>query len=104
MYAWDKFDYRSVSFSNQFQAILHGPAVKKDSSYLYQMSHTAILGPYHPNHSKSALVCVTTSGLLKVLWMQSNGKWCESHTELESVVSSDDLVTHAAICPDRGKW
>lgn len=63
-----------------------------------------MLGPCHPNHSKSAFVCVTTNGLLRVLWAQNNGKWFESHTELESVVSSDDLITHAAICSDKGKF
>jgi mediator of RNA polymerase II transcription subunit 16 len=41
--------------------------------------------------------------MLRVLWPQNNGKWFESHTELESVVSSDDLITHAAICSDKSK-
>ena len=62
------------------------------------------MGPCHPNHSKSAFVCITTNGLLRVLWAQNNGKWFESHTELESVVSSDDLITHAAICSDKSRF
>lgn len=69
--------------------------------YRYEASQAPILGPCHPVQAKSALVCVTTNGLLKVLWQQNNNKWCESHTELESIVSSDDLITHAAICPDK---
>ncbi|KAH6719322.1 mediator of RNA polymeras-like protein II transcription subunit 16 [Leptodontidium sp. MPI-SDFR-AT-0119] len=81
--------------------ILHGPGVKEGPIYRYEASQAPILGPCHPVHSKSAFVCVTTNGLLRVLWQQNNNKWHESHTELESIVSSDDLITHAAICPDK---
>ncbi|KAK0128828.1 mediator complex subunit [Cadophora gregata] len=81
--------------------ILHGPGVKEGTVYRYEASQAPVLGPCHPVQAKSALVCVTTNGLLKVLWQQNNNKWCESHTELESIVSSDDLITHAAICPDK---
>lgn len=63
-----------------------------------------MFGPCHPNHSKSAFVCVTANGILRVLWPQNNGKYYETHTELETIVSSDDLITHAAICPDKSKF
>ncbi|KAK2624763.1 hypothetical protein QTJ16_005956 [Diplocarpon rosae] len=81
--------------------ILHGPAIKEGSNYRYEASQAPVLGPCHPVHSKSAFVCVTTNGLLRVLLPLANNKWHESHTELESIVSSDDLITHAAICPDK---
>lgn len=87
--------------------ILHGPAVKENkegNTYRYEVAQTPVLGPCHPNHNKSALVCVTTNGSLRLIWPQSNGKWQEVHTELESIVSSDDLITHAAICSDKGKF
>ncbi|TVY50079.1 Mediator of RNA polymerase II transcription subunit [Lachnellula occidentalis] len=82
-------------------AFLNGPAVKEGSTYRYEASQAPVFGPFHPNHTKSALVCITTNGILRVLWPQNNGKYYESHTELESIVSSDDLITHAAICPDK---
>lgn len=81
--------------------VVHGPGVKEGASYRYDMSQASILGPCHPSPSKSAFVCLTASGLLRVIWPQNTGKWNESHTELESIVSSDDLITHAAICPDK---
>ncbi|KAF4633171.1 hypothetical protein G7Y89_g4945 [Cudoniella acicularis] len=82
--------------------VCHGPAVKDSSAYRYELVQTPVLGPFHPTHGKSAFVCVTTNGLLRVLFPQTNtGKYQEVHTELESVVSSDDLLTHAAICPDK---
>ncbi|CZT50349.1 uncharacterized protein RSE6_11318 [Rhynchosporium secalis] len=83
-------------------AMLHGPGVKDGPIYRYDAAQAPILGPCHPVSSKSAFVCVTTNGLLRVLWQQNNSKWHESHTELESIVSSDELITHAAICSDKG--
>jgi len=70
--------------------------------YRYDAIQAAVLGPSHPHHSKSAFVYVTTNGSLRVMWQQNTNKWHESHTELESIVSSDDLITHAAICSDKG--
>ncbi|ESZ94032.1 hypothetical protein SBOR_5610 [Sclerotinia borealis F-4128] len=81
--------------------IQHGPAFKEASGIRYDSSQTPILGPTHPIHSKSALLYVTTNGSLRLLWPQNNGKWFESITELESIVSSDDLITHAAISAER---
>ncbi|RFU33515.1 hypothetical protein B7463_g2798, partial [Scytalidium lignicola] len=81
--------------------ILNGPAIKEGSAYKYEASQAPVLGPCHPNHSKSAFVCITTNGILRVLWPQNTGKWYECHTELESIVSSDDLITHASICSDK---
>lgn len=84
--------------------MLYGPGIKDGADYRYDSSQAPVLGPCHPNHGKSALVCVTTNGLLRLIWPQNGNavKWHESHTELESVVSSDDLITHAAICSEKG--
>lgn len=80
-----------------------GPAIKEASGFRYDASTAPNLGPTHPIPTKSAFVYVTSNGSLRLLWLQSNGKWLESHTELESIISSDDLITHAAICAERGK-
>ncbi|POS87746.1 hypothetical protein EPUL_001131 [Erysiphe pulchra] len=81
----------------------NGPGIKEGRGYRYETSQTPTLGPCNPIPGKSAFVFVTTNGLLKLLWPQSNNKWCDIHTELESIVSSDDLITHAAICPDKNQ-
>ncbi|PQE11142.1 RNA polymerase ii mediator complex subunit sin4 protein [Rutstroemia sp. NJR-2017a BVV2] len=86
---------------NRMQSVLHGPAIKEASGYRYEASRAPIMGPSHPNPAKSAFVYVTTNGSLRVLYPQNNNKWFEAHTELESIVSSDDLITHAAICGDK---
>ncbi|KAI9644713.1 Mediator of RNA polymerase II transcription subunit 16 [Ciborinia camelliae] len=89
------------TFQGRSQTIQHGPAVKEASGIRYDASQAPILGPTHPSHTRSAFVYVTTNGSLRLLWLQNNNKWFESHTELESIVSSDDLITHAAICAER---
>lgn len=61
------------------------------------------MGPNHPNPTKSAFICVTTNGLLKMFWSQNNGKVEETTLELESTTSADDLITHAAACSDKSE-
>ncbi|THV55740.1 hypothetical protein BGAL_0004g00630 [Botrytis galanthina] len=81
--------------------VQQGPAIKEASGFRYDASTAPNLGPTHPIPTKSAFLYVTSNGSLRLLWLQSNGKWLESHTELESIISSDDLITHAAICAER---
>ncbi|KAF3764967.1 hypothetical protein M406DRAFT_258748 [Cryphonectria parasitica EP155] len=85
--------------------IICGPVVKDDANAKYQFNNTynQTIGPWHPNPQKSALVCVTASGLLKLFFSQNNNQLQEIHLEMESVASSDDLITHASICSERGK-
>lgn len=73
------------------------------SEYRYDRAVYPPVGPCHPNPTKSALVCVTTNGLLKLLYPQNNNQMEETAMELESVTSSDDLITHAAVCSDKSK-
>lgn len=55
----------------------------------------------HPHASKTALFSVTTGGMLKMHWLQYNNTYQETTKELESVHSSEDLITHAAITSDK---
>lgn len=94
-----------ASFPPNRPTILNGPAVKNNAKdepeYRYEASQAPTLGPCHPNHNKSAFIFLTTNGVLRLLFPQPNNKWYEVHNELESIVSSDDLITHASICPDK---
>lgn len=65
------------------------------------MAQAICYGPCYPNPQKSALLCLTTNGALRLLWPQNDGKWHETVSEIESIVSSNDLITHATICADR---
>ena len=82
-------------------------AVKTSSQgYRYESCPPDAFGPMYPMNQmgkgKSAFICITTSGLLRLFWVAENG-WRETTHELESMVSSDDLITHASMCPDKGK-
>jgi mediator of RNA polymerase II transcription subunit 16, fungi type len=80
---------------------LHSAAVKKNHVYTYESTSTMGNGPYHPNASRSAFLSVTTNGVLKMFWYQNNtNRIEETALELESITSSDEAVTHAAICSD----
>ncbi|KAJ0311911.1 hypothetical protein COL5a_005484 [Colletotrichum fioriniae] len=57
--------------------VSHGPAVKDGNQYRYESSF--------------------------MFWAQNNNKIEETSLELESVNSSDDLITHAALHSDKGK-
>lgn len=83
----------------------YSPAVKgsKGTDYTFENSGVPTMGPNHPNPTKSAFICVTTNGLLKMFWSQNNGKVEETTLELESTTSADDLITHAAACSDKTK-
>ncbi|UKZ66623.1 uncharacterized protein TrAtP1_007795 [Trichoderma atroviride] len=93
----------AVAPSNQQKPynIMYGPAVKKGHAYQYESSFVHASGPSHPHSSKSALFCVTVSGMLKMFWSQNNNRMEETTMELESVNSLDELVTHAALASDR---
>lgn len=83
----------------------YSPAVKgtKATDYTFETSGVPTMGPNHPNPTKSALICITTNGLLKMFWSQHNNKAEETTLELESATSADDLITHAAACSDKTK-
>ncbi|KAJ3580284.1 hypothetical protein NPX13_g284 [Xylaria arbuscula] len=83
----------------------YSPAVKnaKETGYVFENSGVPTMGPNHPNPAKSAFICVTTNGLLKMFWSQNNNKPEETTLELESATSADDLITHAAACSDKTK-
>ncbi|KAK0618557.1 mediator complex, subunit Med16 [Bombardia bombarda] len=76
------------------------PLRMSNRQFNYQTNTYPAFGPWHPNHGKSALLCVTTNGLLKLIFSQNNNRVEETALELESVTSSDDSITHASLCSD----
>ena len=80
---------------------MYGPATRDGNVFRYDSSFVNASGLSHPLPNRSALFCVTTSGMLKMFWAQTNNKMEETTVELESVNASDDLVTHAAMASDK---
>lgn len=82
---------------------MYGPANKTGNVYQYESSFVHAIGPNHPHSAKSALFCVTMGGMLKMYWSQNNNRMEETTMELESINTSDELVTHAAFAADKSK-
>ena len=60
------------------------------------------MGPYNPS-GKSALVAVTRNGTLRLLLQGADSRWQDASAEIESTLTSADVLTHAAFCGDKGK-
>ncbi|KAK4195172.1 putative mediator of RNA polymerase II transcription subunit 16 [Triangularia verruculosa] len=87
---------RGVGFLTQCSAANWG-----GSEYKYNHTAQPAFGPSHFHPGRSALVCVTTNGLLRLIYQPPNNRYEETALELESVTAADDLITHASFCCDK---
>ncbi|KAF2842252.1 hypothetical protein M501DRAFT_998516 [Patellaria atrata CBS 101060] len=70
---------------------------QRDSDqWVYRMSHHLPAGPHNPVQNRSALVCVTRSGTVRLLYQQVDGQWLETVTELENITTASETLTHAS--------
>lgn len=84
-----------------FQSRLYRGAVRHEGQWNYTASTHKPMGPFHP-FNKSALVAVTRGGTLRLVYQQPDSRWLEALTEIESIGSSIDVLTHASLCADKG--
>jgi mediator of RNA polymerase II transcription subunit 16 len=79
--------------------------VREGSNYRYETAIVPAFPPWHPNHAKTSLLAVSANGLLRLLYVQnSNANVLEEISiELEAVTSSDELITHAALCSEKAR-
>lgn len=61
------------------------------------------MGPFAPKN-RTAIVCITRGGILRLLYPQPDGRWNEVKKSIDSLSTSDDVLSHASFCPDRGIW
>jgi mediator of RNA polymerase II transcription subunit 16, fungi type len=61
------------------------------------------MGPHNPSTNKSALVAVTRGGIIRLLFQSQEMRWQDTKTEIDSISTSAELLTHAAMCADRGR-
>ena len=57
-------------------------------------------GPLIPN-DRSGFVSVTRGGTLKVVYQHGSDRWLEAKADLKELGGMSDLLTHAAVCPDK---
>lgn len=77
--------------------------MKKDGEWNFGVSHHKPMGPHNPTANKSALVAVTRGGVLKLLFQGSDMRFQDLKGEIDSISTSAELLTHAAMCADKGK-
>lgn len=101
---------RSVPMSfnahlNYHQSGIYWSAALSEEDWKFRMSHHLSPGPYNPVEGKSALVCLTRSGVLRLLYQHRDGRWNETTADLEDSASTIDYsFTHASFAPDAGKF
>ncbi|KAL4905887.1 mediator of RNA polymerase II transcription subunit 16 [Aspergillus multicolor] len=71
-------------------------AAKVQGRWAYSPFRRRPIGTYHPAH-KGALLCVTRSGIMKLLYQNPDNRWAEITAELKNTSYSDRLLTHAAL-------
>ena len=87
--------------TNFDQFPLYGSAIKNEGQFHHSFSEYKVMGPYHPQN-RAALVCVTRGGTLRLLYQQPDARWAEAKESLDSLGSSDDVLSHASFGADRG--
>ncbi len=60
------------------------------------------MGPHNPNGNKPALVAITRGGFIRLLFQNQGGQWQGIRAEIDSVSIFAGLLTHAALCADKG--
>ncbi len=82
----------------------HTATRSASNEYTYEAASAEAFGPSMPQAGKSALICITTNGILRLLYSSDpqSYKWKDLHHEIDNIVSSDDQITHASICADNG--
>ncbi|KAL4916259.1 mediator of RNA polymerase II transcription subunit 16 [Aspergillus aurantiobrunneus] len=71
-------------------------AAKVQGRWAYSPFRRRPIGPFHPAN-KAALLCITRSGVMKLLYQNPDNRWAEITTELKNTSYSDRLLTHAAL-------
>lgn len=82
---------------------MHKEATRTSDGWRYDTIITLPSGPPAPTPQRSAFMTMSTNGILRLLYYQADRKWNEACLEIESIVSSDELITHATICADAGE-
>ncbi|KAG2022076.1 hypothetical protein GB937_004170 [Aspergillus fischeri] len=76
-------------------------AAKVQGRWAYSPFRRRPIGPFHPVN-KAGLVCVTRSGIIRLLYQNPDSRWAEISAELKNTGYSDRLLTHAALVSTQG--
>ncbi|KAL3480222.1 mediator of RNA polymerase II transcription subunit 16 [Aspergillus californicus] len=71
-------------------------AAKVQGRWAYSPFRRRPIGPFHPAN-KASLLCITKSGIMKLIYQNPDNRWTEATVELKNTSYSDRLLTHAAL-------
>lgn len=76
------------------------------NQWSFTVSQQRLLGPRNPyqhinNPQKAAMVAVTRSGMIRVLYQGQDNRWQDFKCESENIASPFELLTHATMCPEK---
>ncbi|PYH92172.1 mediator of RNA polymerase II transcription subunit 16 [Aspergillus ellipticus CBS 707.79] len=71
-------------------------AAKVQGRWAYSPFRRRPIGPFH-RANKAALICITRSGVMKLLYQNPDARWAEISAEPKNTSYSDRLLTHAAL-------
>lgn len=74
---------------------------KTDNHWKVSCYRHRYLGARNPYQGKAALVAVTRSGMIRVVFQGQDGRYQDFKAEPENLTSPSELLTHAAICAER---
>ncbi|KAL9116271.1 MAG: hypothetical protein Q9187_007206, partial [Circinaria calcarea] len=77
---------------------LSRPVVRSGDRWVHAVTHYKSKGPYNPS-GKAALLTITRSGFVRLLYQSQDGQWQDVRQEFYSVSTSLALLTHATLCP-----
>ena len=80
--------------------------LKTQDQWSFTVSQQRFLGPRNPyqhtnNPQKAALVAVTRSGVIRVLYQGLENRWQDFKSDLDSIASPSELLTHASMCAEK---
>lgn len=85
------------------QKLFHTAAVKVDDQYRFEKSHFIFSGPFHPHPRKSALICITEAGVLKMFWMRNDHSF-GLVTHQPAGIEKLSSVERASFCRHNGRF
>ncbi|KAL8694351.1 MAG: hypothetical protein Q9218_000988 [Villophora microphyllina] len=86
----------------------HPAAKAQNGQWSFSATRHKLPGPHNPHvigeHKiKAAFVTVTRNAVVRMVYQGPDGaRWLEFRSELDTISTPSDLLTHVAICADKG--
>ncbi|KAI9738670.1 MAG: mediator complex subunit [Cirrosporium novae-zelandiae] len=76
-------------------------AAEKQDTWSLQILPRNHVGPYLPPKFGLGLFCLTKAAVLRFIYQTPDNRWMDVSLELESISSSDEILTHSHISPQK---